>query len=308
MKKAKKIVGIIGVGMVGGALARYFLEVKKLKREGDIFLYDADPKKGCGDDVNRADIVFVAVPTPRNKTTGVCDTSIVEEAFGTLDDGKIAVIKSTVSPGTTIALQKKFPRLKVLFSPEFLTEKNAWSDTIHPDRQIVGFTEGNEKAAAEVLKLLPKAPFQSPSKTNHLTALEAELVKYAGNVFLSRKVVFANALAKIAEKVGANYNNVRSGMSADARIGPSHLNVDYNAYRGFGGYCFPKDTSALMMFAKDEGLDDVYNLLKSDWEFNEKLLAEQGLTIDDVSRHDAEIQTIIKKAKSNKIRKQERKQ
>lgn len=283
--------------MVGGALARYFLDIKKLKRGKDIFLYDADPKKGYGDDVNRADIIFVAVPTPRQKATGVCDTSIVEAACRTLNDGKIAVIKSTVAPGTTDALQKKFPRLTVLFSPEFLTEKNAWSDTIHPDRQIVGFTKGNEAVAADVLKLLPRAPFQSPSKINHITALEAELIKYAGNVFLSRKVVFANALAKIAERVGANYTHVRSGISADARIGGSHLNVDYNAYRGFGGYCFPKDTSALMMFAKDLGLADVYALLKADWDFNEKLLAEQGLTIDDVSRHDAEIQKILQHVK-----------
>lgn len=290
-------IGIIGVGMVGGALARYFLEVKKLARGKDIFLYDNDPKKGFRDDVNAADIVFVAVPTPRDKKTGVCDTGIVESAFGTLRDGKIAVIKSTVSPGTADALQRKFPRLKVLFSPEFLTEKNAWNDTIHPDRQIVGFTAGNEKAAAEVLKRLPHAPFQSPSKTAHITALEAELVKYAGNVYLSRKVVFANALAKIAEKVGADYNHVRTGMSADARIGSSHLDVDFNAYRGFGGYCFPKDTSALMMFAKDAGLTDVYALLKADWDFNEQLLRDQGLTIDDVSRHDAEIQEIIQRVK-----------
>lgn len=302
MKTKEKIVGIIGVGMVGGALARYFLEVKKLKRGKDVFLYDADSKKGYGDDVNRADIVFVAVPTPRDKATGVCDTSIVEEAFGTLDDGKIIVIKSTVAPGTTDTLQRKFPRLKVLFSPEFLTEKNAWSDTIHPDRQIVGFTKGSEAAAAEVLKLLPQASFQSPSKANHITALEAELVKYAGNVYLSRKVVFANALAKIAEKVGADYNHVRAGMGADARIGASHLNVDYNAYRGFGGYCFPKDTSALMMFARDAGLNDVYELLKGDWDFNEQLLREQGLTIDDVSRHDAEIQEIIRRVKKSVLK------
>ncbi|MBI2075364.1 MAG: UDP-glucose/GDP-mannose dehydrogenase family protein [Candidatus Harrisonbacteria bacterium] len=295
---AKKV-GIIGVGMVGGALARYFFDVKRMKRGVDIFCYDADVKKGYSDDINRADIIFVAVPTPRNKKTGACDTAIVEEVFRTLADGKIAVIKSTVPPGTTDALQKKFPRLTVLFSPEFLTEKNSWSDTIEPARQIVGFTKGNEAAAREVLALLPAAPFMSPSKTAHSTASEAELIKYAGNVYLSRKVCFANALAKIAEKIGADYNHVRAGMGADTRIGKSHLDVDYNAYRGFGGYCFPKDTSALMMFAKGAGLDDVYKLLKSDWDFNEKLLAAQGLTIDDVSHHDAEIQEIIQRVKKS---------
>ncbi|MDO8584822.1 MAG: hypothetical protein Q7R85_01735 [bacterium] len=299
----KKVVGIIGVGMVGGALARYFLEVKKYRRGRDVLLYDADAKKGYSDDVNGADVIFVAVPTPRDKKTGVCDTSIVEVALGTLRDGKIAVIKSTVSPGTTDAMQRKFPKLKMLFSPEFLTEKNAWSDTINPDRQIVGFTKGHENEALEVLKLLPEAPFQSPSKNSYITALEAELIKYAGNVYLSRKVVFANALAKIAEKVGADYNHVRAGMGADARIGKSHLDVDYNAYRGFGGYCFPKDTSALMMFAKDAGLADVYALLKADWDFNERLLRAQGLTIDEVSRHDNEIYEIIKKQRSNKAKK-----
>ena len=74
-------------------------------------------------------------------------------------------------------------------------------------------------------------------------------------------------------------------MSADFRIGDSHLDVNHGGYKGYGGYCLPKDTAALMAFAKEQGLKDVHELLLAAWKFNENLLAEQGLTVDQVSKH-----------------------
>ena len=161
---------------------------------------------------------------------------------------------------------------------------------LRPDRQIVGFTEQSFDAAHLVLSILPKAPFMSPWGLNtytpvRITATEAEMIKYAGNVYFAQKVNWANALAKVAEKLGANYENVRKGMSADHRIGDSHLDVYHGGYRGFGGYCFPKDLSAFMVFAKQAGLKEVADLLESHWNFNGDLLSEQGLTYDDVSKH-----------------------
>ncbi|TSC82970.1 MAG: UDP-glucose/GDP-mannose dehydrogenase family [Parcubacteria group bacterium Gr01-1014_19] len=294
--------GVIGVGWVGAQLKRYFEEFKGYKAGEDLMLYDIDPAK-CAGDINLADVVFVAVPTPRDPKTGGCDTSIVEDAASKIKGEKIVVLKSTITPGTTEKLQQRYPQHKFLFNPEFLSEKTAWSDMLHPDRQIVGFTEKSMDAAHLVLSLLPRAPFMSPWGVNtykhtRISATEAEIIKYAGNVYFSQKVNWANALARVSEKMGANYENVRQGMSADHRIGDSHLDVTHGGYRGFGGYCFPKDTSAFMTFAKENGLEDVHNLLMAAWKFNENLLAEQGLTYDDVSKHISDLEALEKKKKA----------
>ena len=286
--------GIIGVGWVGAQIKRWFEEFHSYQTGRDLFLYDIDPKK-CLGDINQAEVIFIVVPTPRNQNDDSCDTSIVESATSKIGGkDKIVVVKSTVPPGTTESLQKQYPQHKFLFNPEFLSESRAWQDMVRPDRQIVGFTENSMDAAHLVLSLLPKAPFMSPwgletYKQTRITATEAEIIKYAGNVYFCQKVNWANALAKICEKLKADYENVRKGMSADFRIGDSHLDVNHGGYKGFGGFCFPKDLSAFMAFAKEQGLNEVYELLMSTWNFNENLLAEQGLTIEDVNKHINEI-------------------
>lgn len=285
-------VGIIGVGMVGGQLARYFEKERGHKRGKTLFLFDIDPKKNYSDNVNRADIIFVSVPSPR-LPDGSCDISPVKNAFQKIRGKKIVVLKSTVPPGTTETLQKKFPHFKVLFNPEFLTEKRAWEDFIKPDRQIVGFTETSIDAAHLVLSLLPKAPFMSPwgddtYRPVKITATEAEIIKYGGNVHFARKINFANLLAALSEHHGANYENVRMGIAADFRIGDSHLDVFHGGYRGFGGSCLPKDLDALIAHLSSCGLINEASLLSKDREFNEKLLHSQGLSLEDVSIHDHE--------------------
>lgn len=284
-------IGIIGVGMVGTPLKKWF-EQNSFKRNKDLFLYDIDPKKGYFDNINEAEIIFIAVPTPKNPD-GSCNLSAVVSAFEMLSGSgtaKIVVIKSTVPPGTTEHFQKIYPDFKVLFNPEFLTEKRAWEDFIRPDRQIVGCTEQSLEAAHLVLALLPKAPFMSPwgistYKTVRITATEAEIIKYGGNVWFIRKVNFANALAALCGKLGIDYENVRHGLSADFRIGDSHLDVNHGGYRGWGGYCFPKDLDAFIEAMESAGVQEGADLLASDREFNAKLLASQGLTIADVSQH-----------------------
>ena len=286
--------------MVGAPLKRYFEERRGYERGVTLFLYDIDPNKGYGDDINQADIIFVCVPTPRGEN-GSARINAVADALGAIIGNKVVVIKSTVPPGTTEYFQEKYPQHKILFNPEFLTERQAWEDFIKPDRQIVGFTEASIDAAHAVLSLLPKAPFMSPWGINtyrpiKITATEAEIIKYGGNVYFSRKVTFANALAALAEHHEVNYDNIRVGMAADYRIGDSHLDVTHGGYRGFGGYCFPKDVNALMVHMEECGISEGAQLLRSDWEFNKKLLESQGLTIEDVSVHDAE--WIEKKLKS----------
>ena len=297
-------IGVVGIGMVGSQAARYFSEIKGLARGRELFLYDLDPNKNARDDVNQADIIFICVSSPRRPQDGSCDLSAVREAVAAVKGEKILVIKSTVPPGTTEALQKDYPNHKLLFNPEFLTESRAWEDMIRPDRQIVGFTEVSLEAANLVLSLLPKAPFMSPWGINtytqtRITATEAEFVKYAGNVYFVRKVNWANALAKAAQEIGANYENIRKGMSADHRIGDSHLDVNHGGYRGWGGACFRKDLDAFIHFSKSEGLDSVTAMLLADRVFNESLLHEQGLSLDDVSLHTNDLERKLNSSKNS---------
>lgn len=330
-KHSNKIkIGIIGLGMVGEPIKRWFEEYHKYRRSRELFCYDTDPKKGYSDDVNRADMVFVAVPTPTNHD-GSCNISIVQNAVATINDGKIVVIKSTVPPGTVEGLQKKYSRKKFIFNPEFLTESQSWLDYIKPDRQILGHTAKSYGDIKEILAVLPRAHFERPWSSDYtkkdINATEAELAKYASNVFGYIKVIYGNILADMCHalevhfrknKINAevNYENIRETISADPRIGPAWLNVEHGNYCGAGGYCFPKDMAALINFAEnlvsdlsasksktDSGfvvsLKKGIGVLKVIADYNDTLLKWQGLTIEDVSRHDKDI--IVSKRKAIRI-------
>ncbi|TSC68717.1 MAG: hypothetical protein G01um101470_1132, partial [Parcubacteria group bacterium Gr01-1014_70] len=184
-----------------------------------------------------------------------------------LVESKVVVLKSTIPPGTTEYMQRMFPQHAFLFSPEFLTESRAWEDMMRPDRQVVGHTASSLGHASMVLGLLPKAFFSSPGTLGTYTftrvnATEAELGKYAGNTFGALKVTFANILAdfcslleaefrKNGREAPVEYQNVRMILAHDHRIGDAWLDVTHGLYRGFGGYCFPKDVSALIARGKE---------------------------------------------------------
>ena len=227
------------------------------------------------------------MPSPRS-SDGSADISIVKDAVSKIGGNKIVVIKSTVPPGTTENFQKEYPDHKLLFNPEFLTEKNAWNYFAKPDRQLVGWTSQSRNEAKDVLNILPNAALASPSDGLDISATEAEIIKYAANVFLARKVTFANAIHALAEHHQANFDNIRKGVGADPRIGQSHLDVHYQGYRGYGGYCFTKDTDALISHLENCGLMEAAALFHRDRKFNEATLASQGLTPEDVSLHDHE--------------------
>ncbi|KKU05863.1 MAG: UDP-glucose/GDP-mannose dehydrogenase dimerization [Parcubacteria group bacterium GW2011_GWA2_45_30] len=306
-------IGIAGLGMVGTPLKRYFEEIKEYRRGENLFLFDIDKKKGYSDDINRADAVFLCVPTPMT-AGGHADIGAVELALKMLNGEKIVIVKSTVPPGTTEDLQTRFPQHKILFNPEFLTESRAWEDMINPDRQVVGYAAHSKSYASVILNLLPMAYFSSPGALGtyeflRLNSTEAELGKYAGNLFGALKVTFGNVIKDFCDAIsvasgrasaGADYENVRVMLSHDRRIGASWLDAGYHNYRGYGGYCFPKDTSALIArgeeFLKKIPSDSPeymrlaagLNFLKSMREYNRTLLKTQGLTEEDVSVHDKE--------------------
>jgi len=259
-------IGVVGVGMVGGAMQRYLENKEGL----DLFLYDKGKNLGSSEEVNKAEIIFICVPTPYLKDGKGFDLSYVEEAMEMLQGEKVVVIKSTVMPGTTVMLQKKYPQHKLLMNPEFLTEETADQDMRYPDRQIVGYTEKSQSVAGDVMQLLPLASFE-----RILPVTEAELVKYFGNTWFSVKVSFANQMYDLCQVLGVDYDRMVEAAAADKRIGRTHLNIFHKGYRGYGGKCLPKDTRALIQLANSKGID--LKLHKIAEEINNELMKQQGI-------------------------------
>ncbi len=229
--------GMIGQGFIGKAYANDFetrgYEVVRYSNE-KAFIDNKEAISTC-------DIVFIAVPTPT--TVKGFDYSIVEEVLHLVGKNKIAVIKSTLIPGTTEQLQEKFQSIYLFHSPEFLVAKNAEYDAKYPVRNIVGHTNFSKDKAELVLSVLPSAKFSKiiPSK-------EAEMVKYMGNIFLTKKVIFANLINDLCKKIDVDYETVKECVGMDNRITLSHLNIDHDKGRGAGGYCFIKDLAAFSQF------------------------------------------------------------
>lgn len=241
------LIGFVGQGYIGKNYADDFEE-----RGFPVIRYALEsPFAGNKEIISKCDIVFIAVPTPTTRKG--FDSSIVEDAVSLVGKKKIAVIKSTIIPGTTEKIQKKYPHVYVLHSPEFLTEVTAAEDARHPERNIIGIPVENaiyKKKAKEVLDVLPKASFSTIMK-----AKEAEIVKYANNSWFFTKVVFMNLLYDTVASLDCRFDVVKEAMSHDSRVGKTHLDPIHKSGRGAGGRCFIKDFKA---FA------DLYNKVVND--------------------------------------------
>lgn len=276
----KSLVGFIGQGWIGKNYADDFEE-----RGFSVVRYGLEPQYvGNKDLIKDCDIVFIAVPTP--STPEGFDLSIVRDALSNVGKGKIAVIKSTMQPGSTEELQAAYPETIVMHSPEFLREANAAYDAAHPARNIIGLpkdTPEYQEAAKQVIAVLPEAAY-----VRVCTAREAEYIKYAGNGFLFVKVVFANLIHDIATAEGCDWATIMEGLAADARIGPSHLKVWHESRpgvppgRGAAGHCFIKDMAALRELYERVLPDDVEGakLLRALERKNAKLMKDSGKDLD----------------------------
>ena len=274
-------IGFIGQGFIGKNMADDFenrgYHVVRYALE-EPYVHNKEAIADC-------DIVFIAVPTPT--TPGGFSDGALRAVLPLVGAGKVAVIKSTILPGHTEVLQREFPDIVVLHSPEFLREKQAVLDTQKPARNIVGISEDTPEyhaVAEQVLSVLPEAPYNKVC-----TAREAELIKYGGNCFLATKVVFMNMLYDLAEASGADYDTIVEAMTADPRVGTSHMNVvDSSGHagavpgRGAGGHCFPKDTAALREYAQTTLGDDALatKLLQTIERTNNTLLVDSGKDLD----------------------------
>ena len=213
--------------------------------------------------VTAAEVVFVAVPTPQGNN-GAADMSIVsgvlDEIGPSLAEQALVVFKSTVPVGSVAKYQGFFdernPGVTVLSNPEFLREGSAVSDFFHPDRIVLGTS--NQRAAEQMMELY--RGLEAPVVVTD--PISSEMVKYGSNAYLATRITFANAMANLAEAVGADVRDVLLGMGYDKRIGHHFLNPG----PGFGGSCFPKDTHALVAIAEEASYD--FALLKGVIEVN----------------------------------------
>ncbi|MEH2476400.1 UDPglucose 6-dehydrogenase [Nitrobacteraceae bacterium AZCC 2161] len=204
--------------------------------------------------VGNAEVVFIAVGTPSRRGDGHADLSYVyaaaREIAGSLSKFVVIVNKSTVPVGTgdeverIIHEQNPDAEFAVVSNPEFLREGAAIRDFKHPDRIVIGTTD---KRAREVMAEVYRPLHLNISPILYTDRRTAELTKYAANSFLATKVAFINEMADLAEKVGANVQEVARGIGLDNRIGLKFL----HAGPGFGGSCFPKDTLALIKTGQD---------------------------------------------------------
>ncbi|QOZ24877.1 UDP-glucose/GDP-mannose dehydrogenase family protein [Bradyrhizobium sp. CCBAU 51753] len=206
------------------------------------------------DPVSKSDAVFIAVGTPSRRGDGHADLSYVyaaaREVAASLKDFTVVITKSTVPVGTGDEVERLIREanpaadVAVASNPEFLREGAAIRDFKHPDRIVAGTDdERARKVIAEIYRplYLNRAPVMFTGRRT------AELIKYAANAFLATKITFINEIADLAEKVGADVQEIARGIGLDNRIGTKFL----HAGPGFGGSCFPKDTRALIKTAQD---------------------------------------------------------
>ena len=279
-------IGIIGNGFVGKATNQ--LKCKYI----DILSYDINPDccspKGISlEQMNECEIIFISVPTPMNKD-GSCHLGIVKSVLNDLQKisyNGFIVLRSTVPVGTC-------DELKCFFMPEFLTEKNYIQDFIDNKDWIFGKLGTNEeqdlKFELKIRELFNIAANNDRIKHNNIYFLsnkEAEMVKMFRNCFLSTKVSFCNEIYEFCEKKNINYENVRKVAANDDRIMHSHTSVPgHDGRKGFGGTCFPKDTSSLKYEMNKSGMRPY--ILEAITERNEivdrpekEWLADKGRTI-----------------------------
>lgn len=273
IQQDKLQIGFIGQGFVGKNQADDY------ERRGfRTVRYSLEPQFiNNADKINECDIVFIAVPTPT--TSYGFDDSIVRKAVSLVAPNKIAVIKSTIVPGTTESIQDDYPDRIVLHAPEFLSESTAARDAAFPDRNIIGVakdTMEHRYAAEKVLKTLPTAPYNKICK-----AKDAEVIKYARNTLGFTRIVFTNILYDLSRTIGVDWSVVEEAISVDPDNGPTYSRPIHKSGRGAGGHCFIKDFAALRNFF-DMNVNDkkAREILHSLEEKNNELLKSTNKDLD----------------------------
>lgn len=265
---SEHVVGQIGYGFIGKAVEALFQDAFVV-RVYDKFI---DTGHTLDDLTRKCSVIFVSVPTPMDLSTGECHTGIVESVLqdvltsaatvGRSTRDFIVVLKSTVPPGFTDSMKARFPALRIVFSPEFLTEANAIQDFKTTNRILLGGAKDDTDVVYEFFAAVwpgrVAEQFDEPGKVTIVNCEPrvAEMAKLYTNALLAVKVTFANELYELCEKMGIVYDDVRAAACLDKRLG-THLKVPGpDGRRGFSGHCFPKDLSNLVFLCKSNSVPE----------------------------------------------------
>jgi UDPglucose 6-dehydrogenase len=243
----------------------------------------------AGEAIRAGEVIFICVGTPP-KETGEADLSAIDHVARQIATEartpKLVVEKSTVPALTGVQLQKALAaysrggtqKFQVASNPEFLREGTAVGDFFHPDRIVVGVED--EKSAGKLREVyapllerkfhcpvhIGKCPIGTAGELLVTTINSAELIKHASNSFLALKISYANVIADLCERIGADVEEVTHAMGLDPRIGTQFL----KAGLGFGGFCFPKDIQAFIHLSASMGID--FDMLKAAEKVNKQRL------------------------------------
>jgi len=274
-------IGVIGNGFVGSAVRFGFSPGTGC--DAKVRVYDKDKSKSVDtieDTVNKSEFIFLSVPTPSNKD-GSMNLDIVKQALQDISDvnerdDNVVLLRSTVTPGTTRKLQDKYTNLRIVFNPEFLTERSAKYDFINQSRVIIGGGEDSimQQYYTEQVGNLFRWRFGESIPVIETTWETAELIKYMCNCFFATKVSFMNEMYQIAKKCDVDWDSALDGFVRDGRVGHSHMNIPGpDGKLGFGGSCFPKDVQAIINFGETLGVN--MNTVKGVWETNLEVRPER---------------------------------
>jgi UDPglucose 6-dehydrogenase len=259
--------GIVGHGFVGTAVDHGFTR--------DVRKFIVDPKHNSTNTIEdlikfKPDAVFVCVPTPQLES-GECNTTILEDVMRQLNNSKglLVIVKSTVPSYKLQNIKEQCVDLRIVYNPEFLTEKNYIEDFRNPTMHVFGGINADTDAV-EKLYREHSACAECPVYKTDLTT--ASMVKYCINSFLATKVTFMNEMYDVLKAArGTDWNTFSKIIATDTRMGNTHLKVPGNdGQRGYAGSCFPKDTAALAWFAR-EILNTPFTQLETSIEINDRL-------------------------------------
>jgi UDPglucose 6-dehydrogenase len=237
-------IGIIGCGVVGGSILKYFSEKNNLHVKG----YDKYKKIGSFEDILNSDIIFLCLPSLFKEDK--YDLQEIDNVCKLLSENNyqnILILKSTVTPETTSKLNEKYG-LNIIHNPEFLSQKTCYEDFKNQEHIVLGGENKNDLEYCETFfkTIFPKANYSI------LKSMESELMKISVNNFYSVKIMFFNEIYLLCQKLDISYEKVKDTMLKNNWINPMHTTVPgTDGKLGFGGMCFPKDTNAFYHYLKN---------------------------------------------------------
>lgn len=245
-------IGFIGQGWIGKNYADHYED-----RGFNVIRYSLEPEHiGNKDLITECDYVFIAVPTPT--TPKGFDDSIVRDAVSVVGDGKVAIIKSTIPPGTIKKLCEEFSDKYIVHSPEFLRESFARHDVDHPNRVIVGIPKEIPEYHAIAKKIIEIHSEAEYAKI--VSSEEAEFLKYAHNALGYATIVFSNILHDLARAHNIEWDVVKDFILNNPWFPEKYFDPMHKSGRGAGGNCFIKDFSTFREMYANKCADDTLGI------------------------------------------------